>query len=74
MQFIEQVFCYTSMALFSSHFFVTLKQAFTSAPIFVHWDPDSPLIVETDASDHTLAAILSIWLDGNIVMLPANLP
>ena len=23
MQFIEQVFCYTSMALFSSHFFVT---------------------------------------------------
>ena len=32
----------------------------------MHWDLDSPLIVETDTSDRTLAAILSTWLDGNV--------
>ena len=39
--------------------FNKLKLAFTSAPILTHWTPDSPLIVETDASDYALAAILS---------------
>ena len=39
--------------------FNKLKQAFTSAPILTHWTPDCPLIVETDASDYALAAILS---------------
>ena len=28
-------------------------------PILAHWIPGSPLIVETDASDYALAAILS---------------
>ena len=32
----------------------------------MYWDPDSPLIVETDTSDHALAAILSTWLDSNV--------
>src|SRR3979490_1904016 len=36
-----------------------LKTAFTSAPILAHWEPDLPLIVETDASDYALTAILS---------------
>src|SRR3979490_59633 len=36
-----------------------LKAAFTSAPILAHWEPDLPLIVETDTSDYALAAILS---------------
>src|SRR5690606_17378623 len=36
----------------------------TSAPILVHWQPDRPLIVETDASDYALAAILSQQLDS----------
>ena len=42
------------------HSFETLKAAFTSAPILAHWQPDRPIIVETDASDYALGAILSI--------------
>src|SRR5882724_8736519 len=30
----------------------TLKTAFTQAPILVHFNPDNPIVVETDASDH----------------------
>jgi len=40
--------------------FNTLKQAFTSTPILTHWVLDTQLIMETDASDYALAAILSI--------------
>ena len=40
-----------------------------SAPILMHWDPDSPLIVETDVLDHVLAAILSTWLDSNVHLI-----
>ena len=36
-----------------------LKKAFTAVPILAHWMPGSPLIVETDASDYALTAILS---------------
>jgi len=42
-----------------------LKQAFTSAPILTHWVPDAQLIVETDASDYALTAILSIMTKDN---------
>jgi len=45
--------------------FNTLKQAFTSAPILMHWVLDAQLVVETDASDYTLAAILSIMTKDN---------
>ena len=45
--------------------FNTLKQAFTSAPILMHWVLDTQLIVETDASDYALAAILSIMTKDN---------
>ena len=31
----------------------------------MHWVPDAQLIVETDASDYTLAAILSIMTKNN---------
>jgi hypothetical protein len=41
-----------------------LKSAFTSTPILTHWIPDRPIIVETDASDYALAAILSIELEN----------
>ncbi|SJL04332.1 uncharacterized protein ARMOST_07698 [Armillaria ostoyae] len=42
-------------------------QAFTHAPILTHWVPDQQLVVETDASDYAIAAILSIYLeDGEI--------
>jgi len=44
-----------------------LKKALTSAPILTHWIPDAQLIVETDASDYTLTAILSIVNEDNEV-------
>ena len=47
--------------------FNTLKSAFVSAPILTHWVPDKQLIVETDASDYALGAILSITLDSGEV-------
>jgi hypothetical protein len=42
--------------------FDKLKVAFLSAPVLTHWIPDSPITVETDASDYAIAAILSITL------------
>jgi len=47
--------------------FNSLKKAFTSAPILTHWIPDAQLIVETDASDYALAAILSVVNKDNEV-------
>jgi len=44
--------------------FKYLKTAFASAPILTHWIPDHPIIVESDASDYALAAILSIELEN----------
>ena len=45
--------------------FNTLKQAFTSTSILTHWVPDTQLVVETNASDYALAAILSIMTKDN---------
>ena len=45
--------------------FNTLKQAFTSTPILTHWIPDAQLVMETDALDYALAAILSIMTKGD---------
>ena len=45
--------------------FNTLKQAFTSTPILTYWVLDAQLVVETDVSDYTLAAILSIMTKDN---------
>jgi RNase H-like domain found in reverse transcriptase len=39
--------------------FLTLKQAFISAPVLTHYKPGCPLVIKTDASDYALAAILS---------------
>jgi len=47
--------------------FNSLKKVFTSAPILTHWIPDAQLIVETDASDYALAAILSVVNEDNEV-------
>ena len=47
--------------------FNSLKKAFTSAPILTHWIPDAQLIVETDASDYALAAIISVVNEDNEV-------
>jgi len=45
--------------------FDTLKQAFISAPILMHWVPDAQLVMETDVSDYALVAILSIMTKDN---------
>lgn len=39
--------------------FITLKERFTSAPILKHPDPSLPFIVEVDASDCGIGAVLS---------------
>ena len=47
--------------------FELLKEQFTHAPVLTKWVPDAHLIVETDASDYALAAILSTRTsDGEI--------
>ncbi|MBW0581234.1 hypothetical protein O181_120949, partial [Austropuccinia psidii MF-1] len=38
--------------------FEILKEAFTTAPILSHFNPSLPTIVETDASDYALGAVL----------------
>ena len=48
-----------------------LKKAFTFAPILTHWIPNAELIVETDALDYALTAILSIVNKDNEVHLVA---
>jgi len=45
--------------------FKELKQRFTTAPILAHFDPQRPLIIETDTSDFTLGAVLSERDDEN---------
>ena len=45
--------------------FNNLKQAFASAPILTHWVPDAQLVMETDALDYALAAILFIMTKDN---------
>ena len=47
--------------------FNALKHTFTTAPILTHFIPDTPIIMETDASDYAVAGILSITCaDGEI--------
>ena len=42
--------------------FEKLKTAFLSAPVLTHWIPNTQMMVETDAYDCAIAAILSITL------------
>jgi len=39
--------------------FRELKNRFTTAPVLAHFDPREPVIIETDASDFALGAVLS---------------
>ena len=39
--------------------FSSLKQAFTMAPVSTNYKPDCPLVIEINASDYALGAILS---------------
>jgi hypothetical protein len=44
--------------------FQLLNIAFTSAPILHHFDPTLPPVVETDASDYSIAGIFSVLTDN----------
>lgn len=47
--------------------FKALKEAFTTAPILAHSDPEEEITVETDASDYVSAGILSQYDDEEIL-------
>ncbi|MBW0500022.1 hypothetical protein O181_039737 [Austropuccinia psidii MF-1] len=52
----DYAFIYTEEALSQ---FKILKESFTTAPILSHFNPSPPTIVETDASEYALGAVLS---------------
>ena len=39
--------------------FEELKQRFTESPILAFFDPEREVVIETDASDHTIASVIS---------------
>jgi hypothetical protein len=41
--------------------FRALKEAFTSAPVLKLYNPDKPIVIETDASDYADGAVLNQW-------------
>jgi hypothetical protein len=47
--------------------FEELKEAFTSAPILRHFDPDKPIVLETDASDFVSGGVLSQPDEENVL-------
>src|SRR5271169_1965960 len=47
--------------------FDNLKNAFTSAPVLRHFDPDQEIVVETDASDYVSAGVLSQHDDNGVL-------
>jgi RNase H-like domain found in reverse transcriptase len=51
--------------------FKSLKSAFILAPILHHFDPKLHIILETDASDYAIAAILS-QVDKNNEICPVT--
>jgi hypothetical protein len=51
--------------------FWKLKKAFTDALILQHFDPQKPIIVQTDASTFAIASILNQF-DGFGILRPVN--
>jgi len=51
--------------------FNALKHAFTTVPILTHFILDTPIIVETDASDYAITGILSITCANREIRLAA---
>jgi len=47
--------------------FDELKLAFTTAPILQHFNPSKPIIMETDASDYAIAAVISQHDDNGVL-------
>ena len=52
--------------------FETLKTAFSQAPVLIHFDPNNPIVVETDTSDYAIAAILSQITPSNGYIHPVT--
>jgi hypothetical protein len=52
------------------HTFRRLQQAFTSAPVLVHFDLHKPIQLETDSSSFTIAEILSLQVDQACPKVP----
>lgn len=50
--------------------FKQLKEAFTTLPVLAHFDPEKPIILETDASDFISAGILSQYLKNDTTLQP----
>ena len=46
--------------------FEELKQRFTSAPSLRHYNPELPCIIECDASDFAIGAVLSQEVEGRL--------
>ena len=46
--------------------FNVLKSTFMTVPILAHYTPNAQLVIETDASDYAVAAILSQWQNGEL--------
>jgi RNase H-like domain found in reverse transcriptase len=55
----------------AQHSFKNIKGTFVSAPILHHFDPKLCIILETDASDYTIAAIIS-QVDENNEIWPVT--
>src|SRR5271169_2729678 len=51
--------------------FNNLKNAFTSALVLRHFDPDQEIVVETDASDYVSARVLSQHENNGVLHLIA---
>lgn len=50
--------------------FEKLKLAFTTSPVLAHFDPEKPIVLETDASDFVSAGVLSQYsADGTSMWL-----
>ncbi|MBW0485465.1 hypothetical protein O181_025180 [Austropuccinia psidii MF-1] len=84
----KKITALTSLLKKDSHFifneealsqFQILKEAFTTAPIFSHFNPSLPTIVETNSSDYDLGAVLSqfhftiTYFPGRLATLPYSL-
>lgn len=54
--------------------FQHLKEAFTTAPVLKHPDPEQPYIIEVDASETGVGAILSQCFRDELKMHLASFP
>jgi len=53
--------------------FEELKVIFTSALILTYWNPNAPILVETNASNYAIAAILSTYIGKEVYPIAFHL-